>query len=77
MNFKIQDLADRYGNINHNLKKIDLEPSGRQIDFGINYIKKLNDNAIFGVKNVLSKDHSHYKDGNLNHLITATASINF
>ena len=77
MNFKIQDLADSYGNIKHNLKKINLEPSGRQIDFGINYIKKLNDNAIFGVKNVLSKDYSHYKDGNLNHLITATASINF
>jgi subtilase-type serine protease len=77
MNFKIQDLADSYGNIKHNLKKINLEPSGRQIDFGINYIKKLNDNAIFGVKNVLSKDYSHYKDSNLNHLITATASINF
>ena len=77
MNFKIQDLADSYGNIKHNLKKINLEPSGRQIDFGINYIKKLNDNAIFGFKNVLSKDYSHYKDSNLNHLITATASINF
>lgn len=77
MNFKIQELADSYGNIKHNLKKINLEPSGRQIDFGINYIKKLNDNAIFGFKNVLSKDYSHYKDSNLNHLITATASINF
>ena len=55
MNFKIQDLADRYGNINHNLKKINLEPSGRQIDFGINYIKKLNDNTNFWSKKCIFK----------------------
>ena len=77
MNFKIQNLADEHGNISHHLKKINLEPSGRQIDLGVNYIKKLNDNTIFGIKNVLSKDYRHYKDSNLNHLITATASISF
>ena len=77
MNFKIQNLADEHGNISHHLKKINLEPSGRQIDLGVNYIKKLNDNAIFGIKNVFSKDYRHYKDNNLNHLITATASISF
>ena len=77
MNFKIQNLADEHGNISHYLEKINLEPSGRQIDLGVNYIKKLNDNTIFGIKNVLSKDYRHYKDSNLNHLITATASISF
>ncbi len=77
MNFKIQDLADRYGNINHDLKKINLEPSGRQIDFSLNYVNKVNKNIIFGIKNTFTKDLNHYKKNKLNHRLTATTSIAF
>ena len=77
MNFKIQDLADRYGNINHDLKKINLEPSGRQIDFGLNYVNKVNENIIFGIKNTFTKDLNHYNKNKLNHRLTATTSIAF
>ncbi|MDC0032144.1 S8 family serine peptidase [Pelagibacteraceae bacterium] len=77
MNFKIQELADRNGNINYNLKKINLEPSGRQIDFGLNYLNKVNKNIIFGIKNTFIKDLNHINKNKLNHTLTATTSIAF
>ena len=77
MNLKIQNLADSSGNISHQLKVINLSPSGRQIDLGLNYMQELNENVVFGVRSSLSKDFNHYSSGNINKLITATASINF
>jgi hypothetical protein len=77
MKFKIQELADKNGNINHNLKKINLEPSGRQIDFGLNYINKVNKNIIFGIKNTLTKDLNHINKNQFDHTVTAVTSITF
>ena len=77
MNFKIQELADENGNINHNLKKINLEPSGRQIDFGLNYMNKVNKNILLGIKNIFTKDLNHFNKNKLNHTFTVTTSITF
>jgi len=77
MNLKIQNLADSSGNIDHHLKEINLTPSGRQIDMGINYIRELNEDLVFGIKSSLSKDYKHYSSSRINKFITATATINF
>ena len=77
MNFKIQDLADKEGNINYNLKKIKLAPSGRQIDVGFNYINQISENFVFGIKNTFTKDLDHFKKDKLNHSLTVVSSISF
>ena len=49
MNINIPSLADQDGNIVYDLYKIGLEPSGRQIDFGLDYVNKYNDDFTFGI----------------------------
>ena len=77
MNFKLQELADSNGNIDYNLKKINLEPSGRQIDFGLNYINQINENLVFGIKNIFTNDLNHFNKSKLNHTVTAVTSFKF
>jgi hypothetical protein len=77
MTFRIPELADSEGNLTYANREIDLNPSGRQIDFGIDYVTKLDNDLILGFKHTLSKDFNHIDSSVLNNTFTFTAKIDF
>ena len=77
MTFRIPELADSEGNLTYTNREIDLKPSGRQIDFGIDYVTKLDNDLILGFKHTLSKDFNHIESSALNNTVTLTAKIDF
>ncbi len=77
MTFRIPELADSEGNLTYANREIDLNPSGRQIDFGIDYVTKLDNDLILGFKHTLSKDFNHIDSSALNNTVTFTAKIDF
>ena len=58
-------------------REIDLNLSGRQLDFGIDYVTKLDNDLIHGFKHTLSKDFNHIDSSALNNTVTFTAKIDF
>ena len=77
MTFRIPELADSEGNLTYANREIDLNPSGRQLDFGIDYVTKLDNDLILGFKHTLSKDFNHIDSSALNNTVTFTAKIDF
>ncbi len=77
MTFRIPELADSEGNLTYANREIDLNPSGRQIDIGIDYVTKLDNDLIFGFKNTLSKDYNHIKSNNVDLATTLTVRYTF
>ena len=56
---------------------VDLTPSGRQIDIGIDYVVELDNDLILGFKNTISKDFNHINDAQLNNTFTFTETLDF
>ena len=77
MTFRIPELADSEGNLTYANREIDLNPSGRQLDFGIDYVTRLDNDLILGFKHTLSKDFNHIDSSALNNTVTFTAKIDF
>ena len=77
MTFRIPELADSDGNLTYANREIDLNPSGRQIDFGIDYVTELDNDLILGVKHKMTKDFNHIGSSALNNTVTFTAKIDF
>jgi hypothetical protein len=61
MGIKIASLAKSDGSIKYTNKDINLEPSGRQIDFDLSYIKEYNEDLSLSLKQKLTKNSNHNK----------------
>ena len=74
---RVPGLAAATGEIPYENVIVDLTPSGRQIDIGIDYVTKLDNDLILGFKHTLSKDFNHIESSALNNTVTFTAIIDF
>ena len=74
---RVPGLATATGEIPYEHVVVDLTPSGRQIDIGIDYVIELDNDLILGFKNTISKDFNHINDAQLNNTFTFTATLDF
>ena len=74
---RVPGLATATGEIPYEHVVVDLTPSGRQIDIGIDYVIELDNDLILGFKNTISKDFNHINDAQLNNTFTLTATVDF
>jgi hypothetical protein len=74
---RLPGLAAATGEIPYENVIVDLTPSGRQIDIGIDYVVELDNDLILGFKNTISKDFNHINDAQLNNTFTFTATLDF
>ena len=58
----IPTLADSDGTINYNAKNIGLEPSSRQLNYGLSYSKNISDDLSFSFKHVVTNNPNHMDD---------------
>jgi len=56
---RLASLAKTSGEISYRNKEIDLEPTGRQLDFGMSYRNDYNDNLSLSFKHILTNDPNH------------------
>ena len=77
MALNIPSLADKYGNIAYELQSISLEPSGRQIDIGLDYINKYDKNLTFGLSTNFSRDLGHVSQSSIEKAVTITGLLTF
>ena len=55
----IPTLADSYGTINYNAKNISLEPSSRQLNYGLSYRNNISDDLSFSFKHLVTNNPNH------------------
>ena len=77
MVFRVPGLADREGNLTYDHVSAELAPTGRQLDFAIDYITEINDDLRIGFKNTFSSNYNHTSDNSLNFAATLTARYTF
>ena len=77
MVFRVPGLADREGNLTYDHVSVELTPTGRQLDFAIDYITEINDDLRIGFKNTFSSNYNHASDNSLNFATTLTARYTF
>ena len=72
MTYLVPKLNDKDGTLNYNKYETNLKPSGRQIDFALDYIFNLNQNMNLSFQGKVIDDYSHIaKDGFDASLITS------
>ena len=59
MTYLVPQLNDKDGTLNYNQYETKLKPSGRQIDFSLDYILNLNENMILSFQGKIIDDYSH------------------
>ena len=77
MRIKIPGLANIHGDLPNQVRDVDLSDSGRQLDFGIDYINEVNDNFKYGVKTIFTKDYANDSRSKIDRSITITSKISF
>jgi len=60
---RLTNLSDSEGNLTYSDQSVPLSPSGRQVDIGIAYDKKLGKDWAIRSKIVATKDKNHVEDG--------------
>ena len=65
------------GSHNFTIKKINLEPSGREINFDFGYEMQLNNGSAFRVGSQISLESSHVKNNSTNELVYGSYKIDF
>ena len=72
MTYLVPKLNDKDGTLNYNKYETNLKPTGRQIDFALDYIFNLNQNMNLSFQGKVIDDYSHIaKDGFDASLITS------
>ncbi len=59
MRYLVPQLNDKDGTLNYNQYETKLKPSGRQIDFSLDYILNLNENMMLSFQGKIIDDYSH------------------
>ncbi len=77
INMKLPGMALSNGMIPYNNISSDIEPSGRQINIGLEYQMNPKENIAFGIKSLIMKDANHIKNNNLQNYLSFVAKLSF
>ena len=61
MDIKTTNLSDSEGNLTYSNKRVSIEPTGRQKDFGVAYSKSINNDVSITSKVIGTKELNHVK----------------
>ena len=64
---KLPSLADHSRNISYSTKNVDLEPNGRQLNYGFSYKKDLKDDLTLALKHTIANNQNHSIDSKIVH----------
>jgi subtilisin family serine protease len=64
---KLPSLADHSRNISYSTKNVDLEPNGRQLNYGFSYKKDLKDDLTLALKHTIASNKNHSIDSKIVH----------
>ena len=62
MAIRLASLANSHRNINYTMKDVNLEPTGRQIDYGFSYRKDLSKDLRFSAKHMVTTNRNHQQN---------------
>ncbi len=62
MSIRLSNLADSDGNLTYYNKDINLEPTARQLDYGLSYRKDIDKDISFSVKHMMTDNLNHKQD---------------
>jgi len=62
MSIRLSNLADSDGNLTYRNKDINLEPTARQLDYGLSYRKDFDKDISFSVKHMMTDNLNHKQD---------------
>lgn len=77
MTYLVTKLNDKDGTLNYNKYETQLKPSGRQIDFSLDYILNLSDNMNLFFQGQLIDDYSHVEKDGFDASLTASFKYKF
>ena len=76
-NISIPTGRDKSGNLYYKNKDISLSPSGRQLDYSLDYIYNFSNNQSIKTKASISTDYNHIKDNDLQNSLSLTYNLSF
>ena len=76
-NISIPTGRDKSGNLYYKNKDISLSPSGRQLDYSLDYIYNFSKNQSIKTKASISTDYNHIKDNNLQNSLSLFYNLSF
>ena len=76
-NISVPLAHDVNGTLNFNQEKVDLHPSGRQIDLSFRYNKSIENNISLSFENITSSDEGHVSSNKLNNTSIVSMSYSF
>jgi len=62
MSIRLSNLADSNGNLTYYNKNINLEPTARQLDYGLSYRKEFDKDISFSIKHMMTDNLNHKQD---------------
>ncbi len=76
-NISIPTGRDKSGNLYYTNKDISLSPSGRQLDYSLDYIYNFSNNQSIKTKASISTDYNHIKDNDLQNSLSLMYNLSF
>ena len=76
-NISIPTGRDKSGNLYYKNKDISLTPSGRQLDYSLDYIYNFSKNQSIKTKASISTDYNHIKDNDLQNAFSLMYNLSF
>ena len=76
-NISIPTGRDKSGNLYYKNKDISLSPSGRQLDYSLDYIYNFSNNQSIKTKASISTDYNHIKDNDLQNSLSLMYNLSF
>ena len=76
-NISIPIGRDKSGNLYYKNKDISLSPSGRQLDYSLDYIYNFSSNQSIKTKASISTDYNHIKDNDLQNSLSLLYNLSF
>ena len=76
-NISIPTGRDKLGNLYFKNKDISLDPSGRQIDFSLQYIFNFSKNHSINTKAQIATDYNHIQENDLQNSLSLTYNLSF
>ena len=65
MSIRLSNLAEADGSISYRNSNINLEPTGRQMVYGLSYRKDLDEELGFSIKHLLTSNLNHNQDSDV------------
>ena len=65
MSIRLSNLSQSDGNLTYTNKDINLEPTGRQLVYGLSYRKDLDNDISFSIKHTITSNLNHNQDADV------------